>query len=108
MLSLATRTRPAYSPARSSRRSIWTNPDREAITSAAGAGDTCFAAPADQYVGEDGPRLQLGDLACFRIAIDFPDLAEVDLKTLLEAIKVADDTGKVPPLVIARAVLQAL
>ncbi|WP_282836797.1 hypothetical protein [Microbacterium flavum] len=59
-------------PGLSMTKTIWTNPDREAITSAAGAGDTCFAAPADQYVGEDGPRLQLGDLACFRISIDFP------------------------------------
>lgn len=42
------------------------------------------------------------------INIDFPDLAEVDLETIMEALKIADDIGKVPPLVIARAVLQAL
>src|SRR5690606_13401476 len=42
------------------------------------------------------------------VSIDFPDLAEVDLKTLMDALKVADELGKLDPLVIARMALQAL
>ncbi|MGN8551536.1 UNVERIFIED_CONTAM: DUF11 domain-containing protein [Microbacterium sp. SLM126] len=53
-------------------KTVWTNPDRAAITGAGGAGGvTCATAPAGEYVASDGPRLQLGDLACFRIRIDF-------------------------------------
>lgn len=53
-------------------KTVWTNPDRDAIASAGGStGVTCATAPAGEYVGTDGPRLQLGDLACFRIRIDF-------------------------------------
>ncbi|MCW3492275.1 DUF11 domain-containing protein [Microbacterium sp. SSM24] len=54
-------------------KTVWTNPDREAIAGASGAGVTCATAPAGEYVASDGPRLQLGDLACFRIRIDFTD-----------------------------------
>lgn len=57
-------------------KTVWTNPARQAI-SGAGAVDgsqvTCGSAPANEFVGSAGPRLQLGDLACFRISIDFTD-----------------------------------
>lgn len=42
------------------------------------------------------------------IDINFPDLDDLDPKTLIDAIKVADDTGKVPPLITLRLLLQAL
>lgn len=53
-------------------KTVWSNPDRRRITGAAGAGDTCQSAPAGEYVAEDGPLLQLGDLVCFRITVTFP------------------------------------
>lgn len=42
------------------------------------------------------------------VFVDWPSLEDVDTKTALEAIKVADDLGKLPPLVIARLALVAL
>lgn len=42
------------------------------------------------------------------IEFDWPPLDEVDVKTLVDAIKVADDTGKVPGVTILRLLLSAL
>ena len=42
------------------------------------------------------------------VDIVFPDLDDVPLETLVKAIKTADDTGKMPPLTVARLLLQAL
>lgn len=57
-------------------KTVWTNPDRDSIAAAGGVDPTdvtCGTAPAGEYVAADGPRLQLGDVACFRISIDFTD-----------------------------------
>lgn len=42
------------------------------------------------------------------IDITFPSLAKVDVKTVVDSIVAADGTDKVPPLVVARLLLQAL
>jgi hypothetical protein len=42
------------------------------------------------------------------INIDWPDLDDEPTETLIKAIALADQTGKVPPLVIARLLLVAL
>ncbi|MFS0911079.1 hypothetical protein AB3M89_04760 [Microbacterium sp. 179-I 3D2 NHS] len=57
-------------------KTVWTNPDRRPIVAAGpldGTDVTCNSAPAGEYVDANGPRLQLGDLACFRISVDFTD-----------------------------------
>ncbi len=54
-------------------KTVWSNPERQRITGAAGAeGVTCDKASGDEYVAEEGPLLQLGDLVCFRITVGFP------------------------------------
>lgn len=92
------------------RRDLWAGAFRQVldyvIDCAIRAGRLSGTRTLDPYTQQE--RVVLANEQGRAINIDFPDLAEVDLKTLLEAIKVADDTGKVPPLVIARAVLQAL
>jgi len=42
------------------------------------------------------------------IDFDWPDLTEIGIKDLVEAIAAADDTGKMPPLTTVRLLLQAL
>lgn len=42
------------------------------------------------------------------IDVVFPALDDIPLETLVKAIKTADDTGKLPPLTVARLLLQAL
>lgn len=42
------------------------------------------------------------------IDISWPDLDEVDAKTVVEAITLADGTGHLPPLVVIRLLLEAL
>lgn len=42
------------------------------------------------------------------VEIVFPELDDLPVEVLMNAIKIADDTGKVPPLVIARKLLEAL
>lgn len=42
------------------------------------------------------------------IDISWPDLDEVNIETVVKAIVEADSTGKIPPLVISRLLLQAL
>ncbi|MGM1017273.1 MAG: hypothetical protein ACQEW8_07025 [Actinomycetota bacterium] len=55
-------------------KTIWSNPDRQTISAVEGSSaTTCETAPAGEYVGSGGPRLQLGDLTCFRIEVDFAD-----------------------------------
>lgn len=49
-------------------KSVWDNTVRTPITGISGAGQTCET--GTPYVVEGGPLLQLGDLACFRIAVD--------------------------------------
>lgn len=40
--------------------------------------------------------------------IDWPSLEDADVETIMKAIKIADDMGKLPPLLIARLALAAL
>ena len=54
-------------------KSVWTNPTRAPIAGVDGAGQTCASATAGEYVNQGGPLLQLGDLACFRIRVDFSE-----------------------------------
>lgn len=42
------------------------------------------------------------------VDIAFPELDSIPIETLVQAIKTADDTGKMPPLTVARLLLQAL
>ena len=42
------------------------------------------------------------------IDVTFPSLETVDPKVLVDAIKAADDTGKMPPLLVAKLLMQAL
>jgi hypothetical protein len=44
----------------------------------------------------------------FGVTVDWPSLEKISLKDLMDAIKAADDLGKLPPLVIARLALVAL
>lgn len=43
-----------------------------------------------------------------RLDVDFPSLDEVDVKTLMEAINIADGIDKLPPLLIAKMAMLAL
>lgn len=54
-------------------KTVWANPDREAIAGVAGTGTTCDATDYTKPTGADVPALQLGDLVCFRIDATFPD-----------------------------------
>lgn len=61
-------------------------------------------------VRRDGDRL-IAELAGDQdatIEVVYPDLEEMDIKTLMEAIVLADGTGKVPPLEILKLILHAL
>lgn len=42
------------------------------------------------------------------VDITFPDLSKVPLDVLVTAIKTADDTGKLPPLLVARLLMEVL
>lgn len=42
------------------------------------------------------------------VSVDFPPLAEIDMKTLVDAVKTADGTGKLPPLQTMALLLRAL
>lgn len=92
------------------RRDLWTGVFRQVldyvIDCAIRAGRLRGTRIIDRYTGRE--VVTLTGEQDRGIQIDFPDLSEVDLKTLMEAIKVADDLGKIPPLMIARMALQAL
>lgn len=53
-------------------KTVWSNPNREQIESVDGASASCAVAPQSEFVGENGPLLQLGDLVCFRIEVKYP------------------------------------
>ncbi|GAA2524738.1 hypothetical protein GCM10009860_00610 [Microbacterium mitrae] len=53
-------------------KTVWSNPGRQQIESVDGASTSCAVAPPGEFVGENGPLLQLGDLVCFRIKVDYP------------------------------------
>ena len=42
------------------------------------------------------------------IDVDWPDLSETDVKTLMEALEIADGLGKLPDLLMVKLVLTAL
>ena len=52
--------------------------------------------------------ITLADDADRKIDVDWPTLEKVDVDTITKAITAADDSGKVPPLTIARLFLMAL
>ncbi|WP_152185342.1 hypothetical protein [Segeticoccus rhizosphaerae] len=60
----------------------------------------------DPATGREVVRLT-GDQP-FGVTVDWPSLEKISLKDLMDAIKTADDLGKLPPLVIARLALVAL
>ncbi|WP_285240073.1 hypothetical protein [Pseudarthrobacter sp. MEB009] len=66
--------------------------------------------PLKGTVNRDGDRLlvQLAGEEDGTIEVIYPDLEEIDIKTLLEAIVLADGTNKVPPLEILKLILHAL
>lgn len=66
--------------------------------------------PLKGTVTRDGDRLiaQLAGDEDGTIEVVFPDLEEIDIKTLMEAIVMADGTNKVPPLEILKLILHAL
>lgn len=53
-------------------------------------------------------RVELADERTRKVSMDWPSLDKVSLETIVDAIVKADDTGKVPPLTIARLLLVAL
>ncbi|MBX6166306.1 MAG: hypothetical protein IRY84_01475 [Thermobispora bispora] len=60
----------------------------------------------DPYDGRETARLRGG--ADTTIDISFPDIDDVDTSTLVDAIVKADSTSHLPPLVVARLLLEAL
>ena len=66
--------------------------------------------PLKGTVTRDGDRLlaQLNGDEDGTIEVVYPDLEEVDIKTLMDSIVLADGTGKVPPLEILKLILHAL
>ncbi len=60
----------------------------------------------DQVTGREVLELRGGQAAS--IDVDWPSLDKVDLKVLVDAINIADGTGKLPPLTVARLLLMAL
>jgi len=66
--------------------------------------------PLKGSVTRDGDRLiaQLKGGEDGTIEVVYPDLEEIDIKTLMDAIVLADGTGKVPPLEILKLILHAL
>lgn len=52
--------------------------------------------------------VDLGEQTERTIEIDWPDLTETDVKSLMEALKKADEIDKLPPLLIVKLVMQAL
>lgn len=92
------------------RRDLWTDVIRTvvmyAIDRAILAGRLRGIRRIDQITGRE--RLELRGEQDPRLQVDFPDLSEVDLKTQMEAIKAADDLGKLPPLLIAQMAMTAL
>lgn len=93
------------------RRSLWADKDRElfdyVIDQAVKApkGPLKGAVAMDEYHRE---VILLANDADRAINIDWPSLDDVDVKVLVDAIVAADGTNKVPPLTIARLILQAL
>ncbi|MDJ0321841.1 hypothetical protein [Pseudarthrobacter sp. PS3-L1] len=66
--------------------------------------------PLKGTVLRDGDRLLIALAADQEatVEVNFPDLEEIDIKTLMDAIVMADGTGKVPPLEILKLILHAL
>lgn len=66
--------------------------------------------PLKGTVARDGDRVTaiLANDTDPTIEVVFPDLEEIDVKTLMEAIVMADGTNKVPPLEILKLILHAL
>lgn len=52
--------------------------------------------------------VDLGEQTARTIEIDWPDLTETDVQTLMEALKKADEIDKLPPLLLVKLVMQAL
>ena len=92
------------------RRDLWASAFRAVLTyvvdCAVRAGRLRGTRTVDPYTGRLITALAGGQRP--GINIDFPDLSEIDLKTLMEAIEVADNLGKIPPLTIVRIALSAL
>jgi hypothetical protein len=93
------------------RRSLWADKDHELFDYVI---DQAVKAPKGPLKGtvafdEYGREIiLLANDADRAINIDWPSLDDVDVKVLVDAIVAADGTGKVPPLTIARLILQAL
>lgn len=93
------------------RRSLWADKDRELYdyvidqSIKASQGVLKGTVKRDEYGRE---RYVLAGNKNRAFDIDWPSLDEIDPKVLMDAIVAADDTGKVPPLTIARLILVAL
>jgi len=95
----------------SMRREVWADFYRELLGYVI---DAAVRAPQGQLTGtvtrdEWGREVvDLGETTERTIELDWPDLSETDVKTLMEALAKADEIDKLPPLLIVKLVMQAL
>lgn len=92
------------------RRDVWADAYRDIIGHVI---DAAVKAPRGQLKGsvvKDGDRVMVtlaGDTDR-TLEITWPDLSKTPIDTLVNAIKTADDTGKMPPVTTMRLLLAAL
>lgn len=93
------------------RREVWSDFYRQLLGYVI---DSAVRAPGGALTGtvtrdEWGREVvDLGEGTERTIEIEWPDLTETDVKTMLEAIAKADDIDKLPPLLIVKLVMSAL
>lgn len=93
------------------RRDVWSDFYRRLLDYVI---DAAVKAPAGPLTGSvtrdewDREVVDLGEGTSRTISIDWPDLTETSVDTLMGALEKADGIGKLPPLLVVRLVLSAL
>ena len=92
------------------RRSVWTQARKAIYAYVIAEAVRAVDGPLDGTVTDDDGRqvVELAGGADDTIDISWPDLDEVDVETVVKAITMADQTTYLPPLVVARLLLEAL
>lgn len=93
------------------RRQLWTDVLATVLDYVIDQAVKAPAGPLSGTVARDADgreRVELGDEADRTIDISWPDLDDVPAETIVKAIVAADQTEKMPPLVTARLLLEAL
>lgn len=93
-----------------SRQEVWREARRQILNYVI---NQSVMAPRGELRGTpkwDGDRIKVEfpNIEDVTLTITFPELEEIPVETIIEALVKADETGKVPPLLIAEQIMRAL